>query len=383
MNKPTALSSAKTNGQRGLLSRVFLRPLTLGMILAFIAGVAVVGWARQEQLAEREMPAHARVYPISVPPMPLSTRTVSLEPEVFDYRGFGRGFAGSPRPLPAVEVAQAVAPVVEPEVPSEQVAAVLHDIAPAAGPVIAAATVMPPVAPSPSGKPRIAIVIDDMGPNYRDSLAALELPKEITLSFLPYAEQLGTLVSRARASGHELLVHLPMEPMDMNGNNPGPGALMVSQKPEEISRAVVAALDSFNGHVGINNHMGSRFSADTSAMRLVLRELAARDLLFFDSRTTPQSVGIEVAASLNMKFVGRDVFLDNEIDFELISAQLNTLERLARVQGQASAIGHPYPQTIAAINAWLPGAKERGIELVPISALAQRLGVSQVSAAAE
>ena len=368
MPRHTALSQAKSPGQRGFLFRILFRPFTFALLLSFFAGVGLIGWLKAGE--KQDDVRHVSVYSIAVPQLQqVAGVAVPVAPEVFDFRGAGHGVSAYPRPLPS-------APVEAVESAPDMLAADLQAIAPAAG-VVAPADISPVVT---GNKIRIAIVIDDLGPSYRDSRAAIALPASVTLAFLPYAERLDDLTRRAREAGHEMLVHMPMEPENMAQNNPGPQALTLSLEPDEIRARVRAALDSFDEHVGLNNHMGSRFTADLPAMRLVLEELAQRNQLFFDSRTSPQSVGVEVATSLNMKFVGRDVFLDNEIDAGLITAQLRTLERLARRQGHAVAIGHPYPETISAIRAWLPGAEARGVEIVPLSMLAHRLGYAAVAA---
>lgn len=352
-----------------MLSRILLRPFSIGLVVSFLAGVAVI-----ERLHVSEPVQEPVRYTLSVPVAPpvMQTADNQPKPEIFDFRGHGHAVSDSPRPM-------AVAAMGEPEVdniPPEQ-------IAPAAGPAEPlAAAVSPVVVPQlpRADKPQVAIVIDDIGPDFHDSMAAIrDLPKGVTFSVLPYAARLQTLVERAKAGGHELLLHVPMEPQDMAHNDPGPQPLLVDLPPEQLQLRLQADLNSFEGYVGINNHMGSRFTADMGAMRIVMGELAQRDLIFFDSRTTPQSVGIELAARLNMRFAGRDVFLDNEIDPDVIAVQLSTLERLAKVQGHAIAIGHPHPATLAALKAWLPKAQADGIEIVPLSALAQRLGMARVA----
>lgn len=380
MDNKTALSSAKNQRQRGFFSRVLLAPLSVGVFVSFLAGVGTIGWFKTGQVKPEV--AESRVvasYQISVPEMPAAPVIADAGMQVFDYRGSGRGISENPRPL-----RQAIAALAQ--LPSADEIEALQEIAPAAGPALSASLNAPAYMVRPQGRlqgqVRVAIVIDDLGPSYRDSMAAISLPEEITLAFLPYAERLTTLTARARAAGHEMLVHMPMEPENMAHNNPGPQALTVNLTADQIRQRVSSALDSFEGHVGLNNHMGSRFTANTVAMQAVLGELARRNQIFFDSRTTPRSVGAEVAASIGLQFAGRDVFLDNEQNIDLITAQLHMLERLARSKGHASAIGHPYPETIAAIKAWLPGAKSRGVQIVPVSHLAQRLGMSAVSAEA-
>ncbi len=216
------------------------------------------------------------------------------------------------------------------------------------------------------GRPQIAIIIDDVGVNRRNAEKAIGLEAPLTLSFLPYANDLEPMVKTARANGHEIMVHLPMEPLG-GEENPGPHALWVDETKAEMLRRLDWNLARFDGYVGVNNHMGSRFSADRPAMRLVLNELHRRGLLFVDSRTTGRTVGAEVAEEVGVPWAERDVFLDNNEDPAAIRIQLQTLERLARVKGQVIAIGHPYDSTMQVLRDWLPTAHTRGFELVPVS----------------
>jgi len=220
---------------------------------------------------------------------------------------------------------------------------------------------------APADKPAIAIVIDDMGVDRKRSTRAAALPAPLTLAWLPYAHDLPAQSRAARAAGHELLLHLPMEPSGRA--DPGPDALLVSLGKAEIVRRAKAALDSFDGYVGVNNHMGSRFTSDHAAMALVLPEIARRGLLWLDSRTTAKSAGLSIAQELKMPYAGRDVFLDNEMTVSAVRAQLAKTEQVARTQGYAIAIGHPHDATIEALASWLPEVQKRGFVLVPVSAV--------------
>lgn len=231
-------------------------------------------------------------------------------------------------------------------------------------------------APPADGRPRIAIDIDDVGPDVAAARAAIALPPPVTLAFLPYARDVAELARAARAAGHELLVHVPMEPIDLAHNDPGPNALLVSLAPAEILRRLRWDLGRFQGYVGINNHMGSRFTADSADMELVLGVLKRRGLMFFDSRTSAASVGAKLAARLGVPDVSRDVFLDDSLQIGRIEAQLAVTEREAREHGQAIAIGHPHPTTLEALRHWLPEAKAKGFELVPLTALVRARALS-------
>lgn len=245
---------------------------------------------------------------------------------------------------------------------------------PSVGPGEAAETAEPPAwrryslaAPAiPEGAPVIALVIDDMGEARGWSMAAVALPGPLTMAFFPHAPDLHAQVRAARAAGHELMLHMPMEPDD-EGENPGPEPLILGLGEAELDRRVTAMLDSFPGYVGVNNHMGSRFTRDRAAMERVLAHVRERGLLFVDSRTAADSVGERVARALDIPTVRRDVFIDNEPGE--IAARLAELEAVARENGFAVGIAHPRPATIDALEAWLPAALERGVVLAPISAI--------------
>jgi uncharacterized protein len=222
----------------------------------------------------------------------------------------------------------------------------------------------------PPGRIPIAIVIDDMGVDRPRSDRAAALPAPLTLAFLPYSRGFETQMAAARARGHEILVHVPMQPIGVE--DPGPEALTVSLDATEIRQRLAAALDRAGPAVGINNHMGSRFTVDRDAMRPVLEELQARGLLFLDSRTAGGSVGPLLARALDVPYATRDVFLDNEPSLSAVEARLAELEAVARRQGHGIAIGHPHDGTLAALSAWLPGASARGFALVPVSTIVRQ-----------
>ena len=216
----------------------------------------------------------------------------------------------------------------------------------------------------------VAIVIDDLGMDRARAARLASLPGPLTLSFLSYAPDIDGQAREARARGHEIMLHMPMEPEGRE--DPGPGALRVSLPDEDIRARTAAALDRLPLAVGLNNHMGSRFTRDARAMRPVLEELAGRGLLFLDSRTSGASVGHELARRLGLPATGRDVFLDNEIDARAIRTQLAELERVANRRGSAVAIGHPHEATIEALAQFVPEMMGRGMQLVGVSAVVRQ-----------
>ena len=217
----------------------------------------------------------------------------------------------------------------------------------------------------------IAIVIDDLGLDRRNADRVVQLPGPLTLSFMTYADDLATQTRLAHAAGHELLVHVPMQPLD-SGLNAGLNVLRPDLPAEELRRRIEWGLARFDGYVGINNHMGSRFTADPGAMAVLFAELHRRGLLFLDSRTTPVSVGDAMAARYDVPFASRNIFLDNDSSFEAVWAQLMRVEADARRTGAAVAIGHPHDGTIAALAEWLPTLGQHGFALVPVSRIVER-----------
>lgn len=220
-------------------------------------------------------------------------------------------------------------------------------------------------------RPLIAIVIDDVGINQPRSERAIALPGRLTLAFIPYGYNLPTLVETARGNGHEVLVHMPTEPMSPDVD-PGPHALLTSLSLAEIKRRIDWNLSQFDGYVGLNNHMGSRFTAWTPGMEMLIREVKARGLLFLDSITTRDSVGYKLARTVGLPNAIRDVFLDHDQRREAIARQLRRTEGVAKSRGFAIAIGHPHDETLDELEEWLETVESRGFQLVPISAIVRR-----------
>ncbi len=278
-----------------------------------------------------------------------------------------------PAPRPSVQAPQPNLVVDTESVPAQPsildpARSAVEPAAPRGAPAYVANAVVASVAP---GIPVVAIVIDDMGVDRTRSLKIVELPGPLTLSLMTYADDLPGWAARARNAGHELMAHLPMEPIDPK-ENPGPGALKVNMDASSIRRVLAADLDGWSGYVGVNNHMGSRFTKDSVRMAVVMAELKARGLLWLDSKTISDSSGPATAKAAGVPFLERDVFLDNVETVAAVNAQLDLLAAAAKAQGGAIAIGHPHDSTLAALRAWLPGLAARGIALVPVTEVLKR-----------
>ena len=222
--------------------------------------------------------------------------------------------------------------------------------------------------PKAGGRPMIAVVIDDLGLDRKRTERVSGLHGPLTLSFMTYAQDLEQQTALAHAHGHELMVHMPMQPM--NGSyDAGPEVLNVGLPPDELRRRVDWGLSRFPGFVGVNNHMGSRFTADPAGMAVVMQELSRHGLMFLDSVTTAKTVAAEAARAAGVPFAARQVFLDNTQSVASVRAQLDQVEQIARRHGAAIAIGHPHDSTIAALTAWLPTLAAHGFVLVPVTAI--------------
>ncbi|MBL4639979.1 MAG: divergent polysaccharide deacetylase family protein [Kordiimonadaceae bacterium] len=217
---------------------------------------------------------------------------------------------------------------------------------------------------SPYG--RIAIVIDDVGLSYDISMSMADMVGPLTLSFLPYAERLPEQTNVLKNAGHELMVHMPMEPKLENAD-PGPNALLSSLAADEFERRILWNLGRFGGFVGINNHMGSYLTEQPGLMVRVMTHLRRGGYLFLDSLTSPKSVAGRAARATGVPTVSRDIFLDNERTMQAILSQLTRTEEIAKIKGYAIAIGHPYPETLKALNFWSANLADKGFILVPLS----------------
>lgn len=229
---------------------------------------------------------------------------------------------------------------------------------------------------NPNAPARIAIIIDDMGMNrvLSNKMAAIDAP--LTLAYLPYADDLPRLTGEAKAKGHELLIHMPMEAMDQRQNT-GPIALKQGMSREDVRAMLGRAFDSFEGYAGINNHMGSRVTQDSQMMGWVMDELAKRDLFYVDSKTISTSIGADAARDRGLEYAERDVFLDHQETDAFVRAALQKTESVALQKGYAIAIGHPKDVTLRGLQEWLPTLKARGFEIVPVSDLMMIPAVKQ------
>ncbi len=217
-------------------------------------------------------------------------------------------------------------------------------------------------------RPKIALVIDDMGVMRARTLQALMLPGPLTLAWFPFAPDLPEQMAAAAARGHEALLHMPMQAHTDSILQTGPDPLRVDLPAEENLARLRGAIAAVPGVVGLNNHMGSVATRDPALMDLMALQVRAHGMLFLDSVVVPHSVAITRAEAAGVPSAARDVFLDNSPDRGVIRAQLADLETFALRHGYAIGIGHPRPHTLAALEEWLPTLAAKGFVLWPIAA---------------
>jgi uncharacterized protein len=230
----------------------------------------------------------------------------------------------------------------------------------------------PPQPPSPTLTPpvaKVSIVIDDFGQNLEIAKRFLELPIPITLSILPYERYSQEVAALAHHHHRQVLLHLPMEPKGYPKVAPGNGALLLSMSEDVVQRSVGDALEVSPYFSGVNNHMGSHFTENSSLMKAALEEVHRRGLFFIDSYTSPRSVASSIAQQLHLSFRRRDVFLDNNPSEEAVRAQLRQFLRRAKIQGSALAIGHPYESTLRALSHEVELFSKENIAVVPAGEL--------------
>lgn len=212
-----------------------------------------------------------------------------------------------------------------------------------------------------------AIVIDDLGQDLPAADELLALPYPLTFSVLPHLPHSVKTAEEAHRGGREVMLHLPMEPE--SPARPGPGEIRVGMRETEVDQTVDEDLRSVPYVSGVNNHMGSRATADIALMHRVIKALEQRRLFFVDSRTTAKSVAFEVARKEGLPTFFRSVFLDDTETVPYTLGQLREFRRVIESQGVALAIGHPHPSTIQALGQFLPEFERADIQLVPASQL--------------
>jgi uncharacterized protein len=216
--------------------------------------------------------------------------------------------------------------------------------------------------------PRLAIIIDDLGYDRSAADAVLALGFPLTVSVLPHLPLSGELAEEAQRRGDQVMLHLPME-SEADGAKPEDIELRVGMSAAQVDETLAGMLETVPYAAGVNNHQGSRATADPALMQALMPALRQRGLFFVDSRTDPKTVAYDMAERTGVPAASRKVFLDDTPSRDAILKQLALAARDAQRDGFTIAIGHPRPATIAALAEGVPPLEARGIHLVFASEL--------------
>ena len=222
-------------------------------------------------------------------------------------------------------------------------------------------------------RPLVAIIIDDLGYDKKIAIKFSKLNAVLTFSILPHSPFQKTIAHLSREKGFDIMLHLPMEPVEYPDVNPGPGTLLTSMTPDQLTRQLENDLDAVPFIKGVNNHMGSKMTAASSQMYQIFTILKKRGLYFVDSRTTVETLCKPTARQFQIPFAQRDVFLDHVATVEFIRKQLNELVRIAQHNGYAVGIGHPHSLTYQVLREMLPELQKK-VRLVPASEIVDLVG---------
>lgn len=225
-----------------------------------------------------------------------------------------------------------------------------------------------PPLPPPGRLPRVALVVDDLGYQWKAAQRLAGLGLKLTFSILPGGPYSHKTARLARRHGLEVLLHLPMEPRSYPRLDPGPGALLTTMSLQEIRQRTLEDLAAVPGVKGVNNHMGSRFTERRALLRPVFEVLRERGLFFLDSATSAHSQALDEARREGLAAARRDLFLDHDYSLEAVRENLRRLPALAARQGDLIVIAHPHPSTITALEEAAPQLRKQ-IRLVPLSSL--------------
>lgn len=218
---------------------------------------------------------------------------------------------------------------------------------------------------------RVAIVLGGLALSQTGTQSAIEkLPPEVTLAFAPQGNSIGRWMAEARRDGHEIVMQVPLEPFDYPNVNPGRNTLTVAATAEENIKNLRWTLSRTTNYTGVMNYMGGRFITDQAAMAPLMEELAKRGLLYLDDGSTARSVASDLALKDGVPFAASDAAIDASRDRGAILKKLDQLEATARAKGFAVGTGSAFDVTVDAVTSWIAEAKKRGIEIVPVSAVA-------------
>ncbi len=221
----------------------------------------------------------------------------------------------------------------------------------------------------------VAIIIDDIGYDLNVAKALLKIDADLTFAILPFQRHSREAAEMIHQANREVLVHLPMEPVSYPRERPGEGALFTDMSQEELVLQLRKNIDAVPHAVGVNNHMGSKFMMDDEKLSVIFKELQRKKLFFIDSRTSPDTRAYAIADDMGFRIAERKIFIDHHRDYHAIYSQLMHVAQ-SNDPAPKIIIGHPYPETVRALQAATKVMREKGVSVVPASRIIKKTNKS-------
>lgn len=222
-----------------------------------------------------------------------------------------------------------------------------------------------------SSRPQIAIIMDDMGRSMKTFQSLLALDLVVTPAIMPETRNATEAALLFQDAGREYMIHMPMQPTSYPRVSPGANALLLGQSETQTRKLVRYYMDKVPGAAGGNNHMGSGYTQNREAMRVVLDELQQGAHFFIDSKTIGNSIAYDEARRMKVPTASRQIFLDNNEDVAYIRKQIRKMVSMSTERGELIAICHPYPETLQAFRQELSWLKKQQVDFVTASTLAK------------
>ena len=216
-------------------------------------------------------------------------------------------------------------------------------------------------------RPRIAVVITNLGLMTRTTETALAMPGPVSLSFSPYSGKLEDWIKEARDAGHEVLLDLPMEPRDFPRSDAGLLSLMTAVDSDQNILNLNRVMSEGSGYIGLVNYQGSGFTASRASVQPMMQALAKRGLVYLDSLENATSVAPEEAARFSVPHATADLLIDQSLSRAAILARLSQVELVAKTRNSAIIVVQPVPMLLDRVDRWMRGLADKGIVLTPLS----------------
>ncbi|MDH3335824.1 MAG: divergent polysaccharide deacetylase family protein, partial [Rhodospirillaceae bacterium] len=224
-----------------------------------------------------------------------------------------------------------------------------------------------------SDRPRIAVIVSGLGQSRAATEASINsLPPEVTLAIDSYSRGIAYWIDRAREVGHEVLLTLPMESATFPFEDPGPGTLRVLDAPEENAKQIEWIMSRASGYFGLMGVFGSKFTTNQEQIASMIKTIKDRGLMFVDGGYTMETLVPRIAFKEQAIWAAVEMEIDTDLDESKIKQKLAELETLSQRRAITIARISPYPVSLSVLSEWIKTLGDKGIDLVPVSALANK-----------